>query len=452
MSLISSLQHVVGDSHVLSRPSDLSAYQNDWTGRWHGSARAVILPKTTAEVHAVVELCSKAGVSIVPQGGNTSLVGGAVPQDESIVVSTKRMSRLGDANRHEAHITVEAGVLLSSVETAARRAGFRYGIDFAARGSATIGGTIATNAGGHHVARYGMTRQQLLGIEAVLGNGSVISHLGGLAKDNTGYDLASLLCGSEGTLGIVTQATLRLRPATPFVATALMAFTSLPAAVEATIQLRSLLPEVEAIELMFRDGLEAVAECFELVWPLSTNEVVLLVETASTHDHTNQLLHALSQLNGVVDSAVTTNSTHRDELWRWRDLHTEAILRISQTPPHKLDITLHLEVMESFFVQLRTLLASNNRGTRLWLFGHLGDGNIHVNITGLEPNDDTVDEAVLTLVANHGGSISAEHGIGRAKAQYLYLNRQEEEIQVFRAIKNALDPKSVFNPGVLLPG
>ncbi|MFA5564585.1 MAG: FAD-binding oxidoreductase [Acidimicrobiia bacterium] len=451
MNLVSQLQKLVGEAYVLDQPDDLRPYQTDWTGRWHGHARAVVFPKNIHEVRRLVQLCASTNTPLVPQGGNTGLVGGAVPSNLSVVLSTRRLNTIEPADPNEARITVGAGVTVAAVHQAAKSIGLRYGVDFAARESATVGGSIATNAGGHHVVRYGMTRQQLLGVEAVLGNGEIISHLRGLTKDNTGYDLAGLLCGSEGTLGVVTKAVLRLWPATAQVSTALLGFERLGDAIEASITLRQRLAEVEAVELMFQPGIEAVANRFDLAWPLTTNKVVLLVETAGSEPSADQLAEELSRLHGIVDSALATESARRAQLWRWRDLHTEAILHAAETPPHKLDITLTTTAMEAFFTSLEQLVSSHSDHTKLWLFGHLGDGNIHVNITGLEPDDEALDEAVLRLVAEYGGAISAEHGIGRAKAQYLHLNRSASEIAAFGAIKSALDPSGILNPGVLLP-
>ncbi|MBK5224636.1 MAG: FAD-binding oxidoreductase [Acidimicrobiia bacterium] len=448
---LDALRSIVGHPHVLDDPEVTASYRTDWTARWVGTCRAVVRPADTSEVAAVVRWCSSNGVHIVPQGGNTGLVGGAVPSAGDVVLSTLRLSSIGEVDDRSGQVTAGAGATVAAVEAAARAAGWRYGVDFAARESATIGGSVATNAGGHHVVRHGMTRRQVIGLEVVLADGSVVSHLGGLVKDNTGYDLGALMCGSEGTLGVITSARLALVPDAGERAVALVGFDSVDAAVAAIGPLRRAIPELEALELMFADGIASVAEVIGASPPLGDVAVMLLVEVAGGHDPIAVLGDAVGRLDGVVAVAVADDATRRADLWRWRDAHTETISRVGTTPPHKLDVTLPLPRLARFIAEVRSLVATVAPEARLWLFGHAGDGNIHVNITGLAPDDESVVAAVLELVASMGGSISAEHGIGRAKRQWLHLNRSPAEIAAFRSIKRALDPTATFNPRVLLP-
>jgi FAD/FMN-containing dehydrogenase len=446
--LLDRLRVAVGPRHVLT--GDLAAgHCRDWTGRFVGSCTAVVRPGSTDEVVAVMAACGGAGVPVVAQGGNTGLVGGAVPQGEAVVLSMVRLDAVGPVDPVSGQLTAGAGSPLARVQEVARGAGWRYPVDFAARDTATIGGTIATNAGGHHVVRYGMTRQHVVGVEAVLADGSVISRLGGLVKDNTGYDLAGLLCGSEGTLAVITAARLALVPDVGTVAVALVGFTDVAAAIRAVGGLRRTLPGVEAIELMCADGMAAVGAHLGASIPISGAEAYLLVEVVST-DPLDELA-TLDSVGGLVDAAVASDAVGAAQLWRWRESHTEVINRAGPHPPHKFDVTLPLASVAAFIDEVRGDVATRHPGARVWIFGHAGDGNLHVNVTGPSPDDTDIDALVLGMVARFGGSISAEHGIGRAKQPWLHLSRSATEIAAFTAIKAALDPRGLLNPGVLLP-
>jgi FAD/FMN-containing dehydrogenase len=334
------------------------------------------------------------------------------------------------------------------VRTAARSADWDYGVDWAARDSATVGGSIATNAGGVRVLRYGDTRAQVLGVEAVLGDGSIVSHLGGLLKDNTGYHLPSLVCGSEGTLAVVTAARLRLVPRHDQRVVALLGFAAVDPALEACAALRRSVTSLEAAELFFADGVALVREQLALPPPPVVAEVYLLVECAGQSDPSAELASAVAGLD-VVDAAVAVDPSQRAALWRYREGHTEAINAIG--PPHKLDVTLPAHELASFVAEVRGAVASVVPDAQLWLFGHAVDGNLHVNVTGVDPDDERVDDHVLGLVVSSGGSISAEHGIGTAKKRWLPLNRTASEIAAMRAVKGALDPHGILNPNALLP-
>ena len=439
--MIDQLRDIVGPAHVLTDPDVVDSYTVDWTGRFRGHTGAVVRPASVGELSAVVRWCVENGVVLVPQGGNTGLVGGSVPLAGELVVSLRRLDAITDVDPVAGQLTAGAGATVAAVHAAAAAAGWSYAIDLSARDTATIGGTVATNAGGLHVLRYGDTRAQLIGAEAVLGDGSVVSHLGGLLKDNTGYHLASLLCGSEGTLGIVTAARLRLVPRLTQRVVALLGLESVDAAVELAGRLRLALPELEALEFFSH-------ACFELLGLPSPHDArhdtYVLVECAGVDDPTASLADAVDDLPAAV--AGTSEPARRAELWRYREGITEAINRLG--PPHKLDVTLPSGTMAQFCTQVADVLPA---GAQVWLFGHLGDGNVHVNVTGVAPDADDVDEAVLELVAAHGGSISAEHGIGTAKKRWLHLNRSASELAAMRAIKAALDPAGILNPNVLLP-
>ena len=447
---LAELIQVVGRPHALLDADARAAHEIDWTGRFHGATPVVLRPGDTAQVAEIVGVCRRFGVAIVPQGGNTGLVGGGVPLQGEVILSLRRLDRIEPVDRRSRQVTVGAGATLANVREAARIAGLAYAIDLGARDSATIGGTIATNAGGINLLRHGGTREQLLGVEAVLGNGDTISHLGGLPKDNTGYHLASLLCGSEGTLGIVTAARLRLISRRDHRVTALLACADVHAAVDAVTQLRSNIDDLEAAELFLHDGLQLVCESFDLRRPFPDDHAVyVLVEVAALTDPTEALAAAVQQLDGIGDVAVARDEAGRTALWRYREDHTLALSKVGM--PHKLDVTVPIDRLALFIATTPALVAELVPSARTWMFGHVGDGNIHVNITGVDLDDERADDAVLCRVADLGGSISAEHGIGTVKKPWLHLNRSDSELRAMRAIKRALDPDQILNPNTLLP-
>jgi FAD/FMN-containing dehydrogenase len=439
----------LGTRGVVTDPSKTAGQGVDWTGRFRSAPPVVVRPRTVDEVAAVVRAARTHEVALVPQGGNTGLVGGAIPLDGEVVVDLRQLDAVGDVDPLGGQLTAGAGCPIVVVQDAARRAGWAYGVDWAARDTATVGGSVATDAGGLRFVRHGSTRRQLLGIEAVLGNGEVIRHLARVEKDNTGYDLAGLLCGSEGTLGIVTAARLRLvAPAAP-AATALVGFASVTLAVEAAWALRRGLAALEAVELMTDRGLALVCSVRSWPTPLAPAAAVLLVEVADHHDPEGVLAEAVGGLAGVVDAAVATDGPRRAHLWGYREAHTDAIATLGA--PHKFDVTLPAAELAAFVGDAPGIVAAVAPEARTWCFGHAADGNVHVNVTGLAASDEAVADAVFGQVATRGGSIAAEHGIGRAKRRWVHLARSPEELRAMRSIKAALDPAGICNPGVLLP-
>ena len=455
---MTALADVVGRSHVLTDPELCASYETDWTGRFAGKAAAVVRPGSTAEVAAVMALLHEAGRPVVPQGGNTGLVGGGVPLHGEVVLSLRRLAAIEPVDVAAGQLTAGAGATLAAVDNAAAPAGLAFGVDLAARDSATVGGMVATNAGGLRMLRYGGMRAQTAGVEAVLADGRILSHLGGLAKDNTGYDLAGLLAGSEGTLAVVTRLRLRLVPRLEHRTTGLLAFADADTAVEALVALRRRLPgSLEAVELFLADGVALVCDHLGIAPPFGRlDPVYLLVEAAGMHDPTDELAEAV--VDGVgdraLDGAVESEPSGRARLWRYREAHTEAINAAGV--PVKLDVTLPAGELAGFLVAVCAAVDGAAPGARCVLFGHAGDGNVHVNVLGADGGDGggraaAVEDAVLRLVARLGGSISAEHGVGSAKRPWLHLNRSPVEIDAFRAIKRALDPAGILNPHVLLP-
>jgi FAD/FMN-containing dehydrogenase len=360
-----------------------------------------------------------------------------------LVLSTGRLSTIGDVDLLSGQVTVGAGVALGRLQDHVAGTGWAVGIDLAARDTATVGGMVATNAGGLAFLRHGGMRAQVAGVEAVLGDGTVVSHLGGLLKDNTGYDLAGLLCGSEGTLAVVTAVRLRLVPPALGRVTALAAVPGVDAALGAVGALRRAGVVLEAAELLLDDGMELVCAHLGLPRPLAAAPAYLLVEWSGPVDAFE------AAADEVLDAVVADDAGRRTALWRYREAHTEAINALGV--PHKLDVTLPLPALGGFVADVRASVAAVAPQAVVVLFGHVADGNVHVNVVGPPPDDDSVDEAVLRLVAERGGSISAEHGIGTAKRRWVHLSRTEAELAAFRSIKAALDPAGILNPNVLLP-
>ncbi len=445
---------VVGAAHVLDDPEVTASYEVDWTGRFRGRAAAVVRPGTTEEVAGVLSLLNDDGRPVVLQGGNTGLVGGGIPHHGEVVLSLTRLREVGPVDPLAAQVTVGAGTTLTGVQEVAAGAGLAFGVDLAARDSATAGGMVATNAGGLRVLRYGDMRANVVGLEVVLAGGSVLSHLSGLTKDNTGYHLPGLFAGSEGTLGVVTRARLRLVPRLDFRATGLVACAGVAPALEALAELRRRLSGcLEAAEMFFAGGVALVCDHLGIPPPFAEpHPVYLLVEVAAATDPTEELAAAV--LEGVGerarDGAVESEPAGRARLWRYREAHTEAVNAAGV--PVKLDVSLPGSALAEFVPRVQEAVAGARPEARTVLFGHAGDGNLHVNVLGVPPGEGhRVEDPVLQLVAGLGGSISAEHGIGVAKRPWLHLNRSPAEIAAFRAVKFALDPKGILNPDVLLP-
>jgi FAD/FMN-containing dehydrogenase len=442
-ALRDALVAAVGAGHVLLDDSTTAGYAVDWTGRYRGRAAAVVRPGSTGEVAAVLRACTAAGVPVVPQGGNTGLVGGGVPLAGEVVLGTRRLDSLDPVDELAGQVTVGAGATLAAVQAHAARAGLGVGVDLAARDGATIGGMVATNAGGLAVVRHGPMRASVAGVEAVLADGTVVSHLGGLVKDNTGYDLAGLLCGSEGTLAVVTAVRLRLVAVPSERTTALVGFAGVAHAMAALAELRRRGVVLEAAELVLDDAMALAAHHLGAPAPVSA-PAVLLVEWVPP----GPAEEVLGAAEGVVDVAVATDGPRRAGLWRHREAVTEAIATLGV--PHKLDVALAPAELPAFVDDVRERVAAEAPGSTCVLFGHAADGNLHVNVVGPPPDEEAVDDAVLGLVVERGGSISAEHGIGTAKRRWLARNRSPEEVAVMRAIKAALDPAGTLNPNVLL--
>lgn len=446
---LSAFADIVGSAHVLTENETTAGYCIDWTGRFSGQSPAVVRPRTTQEVSELLRVCVEHGVHVVPQGGNTGLVGGSVPLHGEVVMSLQRMTTIDAVDPLSHQVTVEAGATLADLQTTAAQAGLAFGVDLAARDSCTIGGMVATNAGGIHVLRHGSMRQQIVGLETVLSDGRVLRHLAGLHKDNTGYDLDRLMCGSEGTLGVITRVRVQLVPALGHIATAMIGLDDVAEAVGLLAHLRQTVPSLLAAEAIMASAMDVVRHCQGLEPPVPARALWLLVEAASsTTDPVDELAEGLMSWREDLDVAVATDGPGSERLWRFRETITESISQLGV--PHKLDVTLPAATLAAFNTAVGDLIAERAPDARTVVFGHLGDGNLHVNVLGAVDDDD-IDGAVLKLVADHGGSISAEHGIGTAKSAWLHLSRTTAELATFRALRAALDPAGILNPHVLAP-
>jgi FAD/FMN-containing dehydrogenase len=449
VKLFPELAEIVGPNHCLTDPDLRASYETDWTRRWSGTALAVVRPGSTDEVAAVLHACTDAGVGVVPQGGNTGLVGGSVPRDGEVVLSLRRLNAIEEVDADAGEMTVGAGVTLAAAQTAARAAGWEIGVDFGARDTATIGGMVATNAGGVNVLRHGPMRRQVGGFEAVLADGTVLRRLPGMPKDNTGYDIGGLLAGSEGTLAVITRVRLRLVPRLARRAVGVIGLDDAADAVAAAGRLRRELGSLIALELFTDDGLELVMRHASVAPPFGARRpAYLLIEAGSDEtDPTDDLALAL-QASGAGDAAVVaSDAAGRHRLWQLRERHTEAIN--AEGVPHKLDVSVPSARYAELVARAPEAVKAVDDGARTIVYGHIGDGNLHVNVLGPVPDDERVDDAVLALVIELGGSVSAEHGIGVAKVDWLLRDRGRAAVSAMQALKRAWDPAGILNPGVI---
>lgn len=450
VDLIDRLRSIVGEQHVLIDAEVMSGYVQDWTGRWQGSALAVVRPACVDELTRVVRLCVATKIPLRAQGGNTGLVAGATPQHGEILLSTRRLNDVGPIDVDAQTVSVGAGTSLAAVQSHVRAHGFDIAIDFAARESATIGGIVATNAGGERVLRHGMTRFQVRGLEAVLPDGSLLTHMSGLPKNNAGYDLTQILIGSEGTLGIITRVLLQLIPLQTMHTVALVAVANTAAACRLVTGVRPMLPALEAAEIFHDNGLRMVLKHTGVPAPFrDTYPTYVLLETAGRVSTTDGLVAALESQAEVLDAVVTDDITGRRNLWKLREAHSEAINAAGT--PIKLDVAVPLSRLPEFEARLHDVIETTAPATEVIVFGHIAEGNLHINLLGAAnaDADGRLSGAVLQLTSVYGGSVSAEHGVGRAKARWLNLSRSQKDIDVMHAIKVTLDPDNLFSPGTI---
>lgn len=468
-TLLHTLRTAVGTAHVLTE-GDLSAYEQDWRKRSHGKALAVVRPACAQEVAAVVKACAAAGVSIVPQGGNTGLSVGSTPNSrgEQIVLNMQRMNAIRHIDPDNLTVTVEAGVILQTLQEGAAQAGFLFPLSLAAEGSCTIGGNLGTNAGGTQVVRYGNTRELCLGLEVVTPQGEIWDGLSGLRKDNTGYDLRDLFIGSEGTLGIITAATMKLFPQPAAQLTAFAAVPSMDAAVRLLgLAHQHLAAGLTGFEVMGQFALSLVVKHMpQLRVPfadMAEAPYCVLLENSDSESEAHartrfeHLLELAFEDGCVLDAVVAESMAQAHELWHIRE--SIPLAQAEEGLNIKHDISIAASRIPAFVVQADALLQREIPGVRLVNFGHLGDGNLHYNVqvpegqdgkTFLREQEPLVNQLVYDTVAAFGGSFSAEHGVGALKADKLEHYKSPVALGMMRAIKQALDPQGILNPGCVL--
>ncbi|UKE71795.1 FAD-binding oxidoreductase [Xanthomonas graminis] len=454
---LDALTHAVPGLRLKTDPADLEHYGRDWTRRWTPAPLAIALPATVQEVQAVLRWANDHAVAVVPSGGRTGLSGGAVAAHGELVLSLERMNKALAFDAVDRTLTVQAGMPLEAVHNAAREHGLVYPVDFAARGSCSIGGNIATNAGGIRVIRYGNTREWIAGLKVVTGSGELLELNRGLIKNSSGYDFRHLLIGSEGTLGIVVEATLRLTDPPPPSNVMLLALPSFEVLMQVFAAFRSRL-QLEAFEFFTDRALQHVlahgAQApFDTVYPY-----YVVTEYASGDEAQEAAalaaFEACMEPGWVLDGVISQSDAQAAQLWRLREGITEAVARYT---PYKNDVSVRISAMPAFLAQTQALLGEAYPQFDVVWFGHIGDGNLHINV--LKPDTiadadfiaacEQVTKLLAQVLAEHGGSISAEHGIGLVKKAYLESTRSAEEIALMRAVKRVFDPAGLLNPGKL---
>ena len=473
--ILNDLKTMLGEKAVLQEADDTKSYLSDWHDRFHGAAHAVVLPESTTQVSKVMTYANKHNIVVVPQGGNTGFMGGATPDKSgnTILLSLRRMNRVREFDTQNMSMTVEAGCILQNLQVAAEHEGLYFPLNLAAKGSCTIGGNLGTNAGGLNVVRYGTARALTLGLEVVLMSGEILDMLGGLRKDNTGYDLRDLFIGSEGTLGIITAATMRLFPKPVAVSTAFAEVRDVEAAVELLHRVQAASGGmVEAFELIPADIMHVLFESFPNIQrPLATiGAMNVLMEIGSTnpadnepdgngyspiHDIMESVLAKAFKDELVIDATIANSDAQRDALWDVREFSPESHKRAGGVV--RSDVALTQSALAPFYADMVAGIKAIDPNIRICGYGHIGDGNLHFNLiqaAGGDPEFETKSPKILELlyskVKKYRGSISAEHGIGQVKRDQLAQVKDPAIINTMKAIKAALDPKNLMNPGKVI--
>ncbi len=436
-------------------PAELAAYGKDWTKVFAPAPSAIAFPRSTDEVSRLLSQCNEHGIAVVPSGGRTGLAGGAVAAKGEIVVSLTRMRRMDPVDTLGATVRVQAGAVTEAVHQHCAPSGLTWPVDFASKGSSQVGGNIATNAGGVKVIRYGLTRNWVLGLEVVLAGGTVLQLNGALEKNNTGTDLRQLFIGSEGSLGIITEATLKLARVPENLNVFLFAVPDLAGVLRLFREARRGPFTIMAYEFFTDACLARVQRHRKLRAPFAApaGHYVLLETEKAAPEALEEWTTSLFESTLVTDGIMAQHSSQAAELWSLREGISESLSATGL--PHKNDISLPIAALEAFSAELDAFFAARYPGWEIALFGHIGDGNLHVNV--MKPDTMTreeffakthaADHDIFRLVKKHAGSISAEHGIGLLKKEYLSYSRSPDEIALLRAIKSALDPKGILNPG-----
>lgn len=466
--LLTALTELLGPRGILTNPKDTESYDTDWREIFHGKSLAVIRPANTEEVAKAVYLCAKHNVAIVPQGGNTSLVGGATPSADGsqIVLNLSRLKQIRSIDPIDRTMIIESGVTLEEAQNAAKQAGLYLPIVISSQGSAQIGGIIATNAGGNNTLRYGNTREFVLGLEIVTADGHILHNLRRLRKDNTGYALRQLFIGSEGTLGIITAAVLQLHPQPHSIEVAFCALPDLDKALELLNLFHNHNPAaLQAFEFISQTGMDLVCSQFDdIQFPLENKGPVYILVELALPDKGNGLRQLLESVleqafekEIVIDAIIAESETQRQKLWRLREEQSESQKRAGANI--KNDVSVPISHIPELIKRATSACERICPGIRVAPFGHLGDGNIHLNLvqpldgdpTAFMAQDHELMDAVSQVVFDLEGSFSAEHGVGQLKNYMMTSWRGGTELELMRKIKQALDPKNILNPGKIFP-
>lgn len=444
--MLRSLAAAVGSSHVIADPDVLAAHSVDHTGRYRGQARALVRPGTAEQVAEVLRICRDVGAHVTVQGGRTSLVAGTVPEHDDVLLSTERLRAIGAVDTVERRIQVGAGATLAAVQSAATAAGLVFGVDLAARDTATVGGMASTNAGGLRTVRYGNMGEQVLGLEVALPDGSLLRRHSLVRRDNTGYDLPALFVGAEGTLGVITTLDLRLHPVPSYRVTAICGFADLEALVDAGRAFRDV-DGIAALELIDGRASALTREHLGVRAPVD-GDWLLLVELAADHDQTDRLSDLLMGAQMCGDPAVGVDIAARQRLWRVRESLADVLGVYG--PPLKFDVSLPLSAIGGFATDAAALIHEHVDVALPLLFGHLGEGNLHLNVLRCPlDREKSLYVAMMDLITQAGGNVSSEHGVGSRKRAYVGMSREAADIAAMRTIKAALDPTGYLNAAVL---
>lgn len=447
-ALAQRLAGIVGPAHVSTDRDVLAGRSIDYTGRYRGRASALVRPGSADEVAATLRVCGEAGAAVTVQGGRTSLVAGTVPEHDDVLLSTERLREVAEVDAVDRRVHAGAGVPLADLQRAAARAGLMFGVDLAARDTATLGGMASTNAGGLRTVRYGNMGEQVLGLDVALPDGSVVHRHSQVRRDNTGYDLTSLFVGAEGTLGVITALDLRLHPVPTQRVTAVCGFTDLDALVSAVRIFRDM-AGIAALELIDRRASALTAEHAGVAAPVD-GAWQLLVELAADTDQTGRLADALQGVRLADEPAVGVDVGAQQRLWQVREAVTEVLGVYG--PPLKFDVSLPLASIAGFAAESAELVARHAPDAIPVLFGHAAEGNLHLNLVRCaldSAGERALYTAMMQLIARVGGNVSSEHGVGSRKRDYVSMSRTDADIAAMRAVKAALDPSGFLNPAVL---
>jgi FAD/FMN-containing dehydrogenase len=454
---LADLRDRLPDLRLLTEPGELEHYGRDWTRRWTPAPLAIALPTRVSEVQAIVRWANQVGVAIVPSGGRTGLSGGAVAAHGELVLSLERMNRVLDFNAIDRTLTVEAGAILQNVQQAARDQGLIYPVDFAARGSCSIGGNIATNAGGIRVIRYGNTREWIAGLKVVAGNGELLELNRALVKNSSGYDFRQLMIGSEGTLAVVVEATLKLTDPPPASHVMLLALPDMNALMKVFALFRTSV-SLQAFEFFTDLALAHVLEHGAQRAIEGEHPYYVVAELDAADEQAREAAltvfgQALEQ-GWVSDGVMAQSEAQATALWRLREGITESL---APRKPYKNDVSVRVSAVPAFLHDMQALLSREYPQAEVVWFGHIGDGNLHINV--LRPQEmpeptfikqcEHVTRLLAEVLQRHGGSISAEHGIGLVKRDYLESTRSAAEIALMKGVRGIFDPNGVLNPGKL---